>query len=97
MKRPSARERRAMTSKARKRAFKIRNHVRCHYCGKGLTRQTATGDHRNPISRGGKNKQRNIVIACTDCNSRKGSMDMGTFMRLIREDGTYQCKRRTNG
>jgi len=81
-----ARERRAVTAQARKKAFKKKNIVRCRYCGKGLTRQTATGDHVHPISMGGPNKVKNIVIACAPCNSRKGSMAAGTFKELLRKE-----------
>jgi 5-methylcytosine-specific restriction endonuclease McrA len=95
MKPPSKQARVSLTGKARKKAFKKRHTVRCHYCGKGLNFGTATGDHKQPISGGGENKQRNIVMACHECNQRKGPTDYGTFMRLIREDGTYQAKRRT--
>lgn len=61
---------------------KIRSTVakpRCHYCrqllgdlGGGL-RRSPTKDHIVPLSRGGIDRSWNIVRACADCNTRKGS------------------------
>ncbi|MES3041858.1 MAG: HNH endonuclease [Pseudomonadota bacterium] len=94
VRKPRAAARRSITKSAKNAAFKRRNIVRCNYCGKGLTRTQATGDHKQPVSKGGANKQKNVVVACLDCNQRKGSMPMGTFMQIIRADGTYMSKRK---
>jgi hypothetical protein len=56
-----------------------RDAFRCHYCGKQLTRFTATLDHLQPVSKGGDNSFDNLATACLHCNSRRGSrpvMDM---------------------
>lgn len=45
----------------------------CKYCGKQLTRFTATLDHVQPVSKGGDNSIANLVTACLHCNSRRGS------------------------
>lgn len=74
----------SITREAKRRAFRRLAIVRCRYCGVGLTRHDATGDHVHPVSRGGVNKLKNIVIACGDCNSRKGSMEAGMFRKLLR-------------
>lgn len=50
-----------------------RDSYKCHYCGKQLTRFTATLDHIQPVSRGGDNSFSNLVTACLHCNSRRGS------------------------
>ena len=48
----------------------------CAYCGctphKG---RSLTRDHLQPVSRGGKTIQSNIVPACESCNSSKGADD----------------------
>ncbi len=42
----------------------------CQYCG---NRKNLTIDHIIPRSKGGKHTWNNVVIACVDCNSRKGN------------------------
>ncbi len=58
-----------------------RDGYKCRYCGKQLTRFTATLDHLQPVSEGGDNSFDNLTTACIHCNSRKGArpiMDMLT-------------------
>jgi 5-methylcytosine-specific restriction endonuclease McrA len=45
----------------------------CNYCRAPLTFEDATADHVVPLSRGGRNRRSNTVIACRSCNSEKGS------------------------
>lgn len=45
----------------------------CRYCGKQLTRFTATLDHLQPVSEGGDNSFDNLATACLHCNSRRGA------------------------
>jgi 5-methylcytosine-specific restriction endonuclease McrA len=49
----------------------IRRDRRCRYCG------SESGpfeiDHRVPIALGGSNRLSNLVLACADCNHRKGA------------------------
>lgn len=62
----------------RLKIFERDNYV-CHYCGKQLTRFTATLDHIQPVSEGGDNSADNLITSCLHCNSRRGSrpvMDM---------------------
>ncbi|VEP16202.1 HNH endonuclease [Hyella patelloides LEGE 07179] len=47
-----------------------RDEHQCQYCG---NRKQLTIDHIIPRSRGGKHIWNNVVIACADCNSRKGN------------------------
>lgn len=49
-----------------------RDHGRCQYCGKDVTRSEATYDHVVPRSQGGGTHWENIVIACVPCNQAKG-------------------------
>jgi hypothetical protein len=56
-----------------------RDEYRCHYCGKQLTRFTATLDHVQPVSKGEDNSLGNLITSCLFCNSRRGNrpvMDM---------------------
>jgi len=55
--------------------FKLyeRDSFKCHYCGKQLTRFSATLDHIQPVSEGGDNSFDNLVTACLHCNSKRGS------------------------
>lgn len=50
-----------------------RDGYRCQYCGKQLTRFSATLDHIQPVSHGGTNSFDNLITACLHCNSRRGN------------------------
>ena len=49
-----------------------RDESSCQYCGKYLTRGESTVDHVVPRSLGGETKWDNVVIACPECNRKKG-------------------------
>lgn len=49
-----------------------RDRSRCQYCGVLLARPEATFDHVVPRAQGGATGWENVVIACVDCNQRKG-------------------------
>ena len=46
---------------------------RCEYCDEPIKRGDATFDHIEPLSKEGGHKLSNIAIACSTCNSLKGS------------------------
>jgi 5-methylcytosine-specific restriction endonuclease McrA len=50
-----------------------RDRWRCQYCGAKHPAGVLTLDHVLPRSRGGKTSWENIVTACSECNSTKGS------------------------
>jgi 5-methylcytosine-specific restriction endonuclease McrA len=50
------------------------------YCGKQLTRFTATLDHITPVARGGDNGLANLITACLECNSKTNVKPVGDFM-----------------
>lgn len=52
----------------------------CRYCGRQLTRLTATRDHVIPLSKGGTNYIDNIVPACRSCNSKKWAKMESEFL-----------------
>jgi DNA-directed RNA polymerase subunit RPC12/RpoP len=57
-----------------------RDNYKCTYCGKQLTRFTATLDHITPVSKGGDNSAENLKTACLKCNSRKTARPLGDFL-----------------
>ena len=60
-----------------------RDNWQCGYCGKPLTRETATIDHIVPQCRGGQNTWVNTVTACLPCNQRKNNKSLSEVgMRL---------------
>jgi HNH endonuclease len=67
----------------RSRVFERDGYI-CKYCGKQLTRFTATLDHIQPVSEGGENSLENLVTACLSCNSRKTNKPV---MNLLANNG----------
>ncbi len=64
----------------------IRDEFICQYCGSKLNKKTATIDHINPKSKGGKNEWLNTVCSCRICNNWKGSLHLyETNLKLIRK------------
>lgn len=66
--------------KSKKKAIKFsrenvyaRDEGRCQYCSCKVPRPEATYDHVLPRAQGGKTEWNNIVIACMDCNQKKGN------------------------
>lgn len=57
-----------------------RDNYQCTYCGKQLTRFTATLDHITPVAAGGDHSPENLKTACLQCNSRKTSRPLGDFL-----------------
>ncbi len=51
----------------------LRDGHTCAYCGNKFGLSHLTLDHLVPIALGGKTNWNNIVTACKNCNSRKGS------------------------
>ncbi len=45
----------------------------CQWCGRDLARPDVTADHVKPRACGGEDSWDNLVIACSDCNERRGS------------------------
>lgn len=50
----------------------LRKNAACHWCGCGLTPETATVDHKIPLGLGGADQRDNIVLACEPCNKARG-------------------------
>lgn len=52
--------------------FAGRSRVECHYCQRLLTFDETTLDHVLPKSMGGTFALSNLVLACLDCNQKRG-------------------------
>ena len=62
-----------------------RDGMRCQYCGTRFSTQDLSIDHVVPRSRGGRTSWTNCVLACIQCNVRKGSRLLDEAgMRLIK-------------
>jgi hypothetical protein len=55
---------------------------RCWMCHCALTRGTATVDHLQPRSKGGKDRADNYSLACQPCNGRRGNATIPKAVRL---------------
>lgn len=80
-------------SKTRRRHLWRKGKRKCHYCGTKLTLRvgppgTLTADHKNPRSKGGGNKRKNLLPACYSCNQKKRSKTYEEFVALIAGERT---------
>jgi 5-methylcytosine-specific restriction endonuclease McrA len=53
----------------------------CHWCGSKCGPWHV--DHRVPLAKGGAHELRNLVIACSNCNLRKGARDPIEFAQSL--------------
>ena len=66
----TAKRRKPIYAKQRERIIeRDKNH--CRYCGKRLNKNNRVIDHVIPWSRGGRNGDDNLVLACERCNMKK--------------------------
>jgi 5-methylcytosine-specific restriction endonuclease McrA len=68
----NVRRRRQTPGMRRFRIF-VRDQFRCQYCGAKLLARELTLDHITPRSKRGRSTPENLVTACVNCNTRKGS------------------------
>lgn len=62
-----------------------RDRFRCQYCGRRGRQAELNIDHIVPRSRGGSTTWENVVVACIDCNLRKGdNLPEEVGMRIAR-------------
>jgi 5-methylcytosine-specific restriction endonuclease McrA len=71
---------------------------RCYWCGepthlnapteanRHIDTKYATIDHLLPQQRGGSFRRENTVLACYECNERRGGMGKGKFRRLLNKE-----------
>ena len=54
---------------------------KCFYCGLPFkTLSEATIDHLHPLALGGKWEDKNLALACAQCNARKGKMTLKEYL-----------------
>ena len=57
----------------------------CQYCGRKFSTEELSIDHVLPRSLGGRSTWTNCVVACLDCNSRKGNRTLvSARMQMVR-------------
>ena len=56
----------------------------CYYCGTSISENFQV-DHLAPLAKGGSNGNRNIMLACADCNRRKWILSETQFWRRLRK------------
>ncbi|MGF1514842.1 MAG: HNH endonuclease [Elainellaceae cyanobacterium] len=64
-----------------------RDRFRCVYCRKRVKYKQLTLDHVIPRALGGTNDIDNLVTACFECNSAKGSMDPKAWISHLQRLG----------
>lgn len=57
-----------------------RDAYRCAYCAEVFGAEQLTLDHVEPRMRGGDASEGNLVAACRECNTRKGSLPAWAFL-----------------
>ncbi len=74
------------TVKFNRRNIYLRDNYTCQYCGKKPTKEELTIDHVIPRSKGGRSTWENVVLACQQCNTKKGNKSVAeAHMKLAAE------------
>jgi 5-methylcytosine-specific restriction endonuclease McrA len=58
----------------------LREHPHCLYCGKHLTRKTATLDHIVPLAQSGADSACNLCLCCESCNTCKNNRTISQWI-----------------
>lgn len=59
--------------------YQQRKELPCYWCGIYLEQDDATLEHLHPESKGGPTTVDNCVIACTNCNNKRGTLPVEEF------------------
>ena len=71
-------------------AIYLRDGLACAYCGATIEDGIKlTLDHLKPHSKGGDNKESNLVTCCSKCNSSRGNRSVRSFCKSV---GSYLGK-----
>ena len=65
------------------RAYLLWENPHCYYCGATVSEDTSTLDHKQPLSRGGTNKRKNLVLCCQPCNQDKGALTVEEYRQKL--------------
>ena len=66
----------------------LKNHHTCYWCNKQINKEDSRSyhlDHFVPLSKGGLNVIKNIVLSCAKCNLSKGAMMPEDFAKKIKK------------
>ena len=64
----------------------------CAYCNTEIDEDTATKDHKTPISRGGKNSISNLQLVCDPCNTIKAELTDEEFVLVTMIARWFGCR-----
>lgn len=59
--------------------YAIKGKKICSYCGKDITYNSVTMDHMYPRAQGGVSIPNNLYPVCTECNNRKGDLNLAQY------------------
>jgi 5-methylcytosine-specific restriction endonuclease McrA len=57
----------------------------CYYCNVSLEPEEVQIEHKLPVVRGGTNSRKNLELACSTCNLRKGTKTEPEFRRYLEQ------------
>jgi 5-methylcytosine-specific restriction endonuclease McrA len=57
----------------------------CYYCSVSLEPEEVHIEHKLPVVRGGTNSRKNLALACSTCNLRKGTKTEPEFRRYLEQ------------
>jgi 5-methylcytosine-specific restriction endonuclease McrA len=60
-----------------------RCHGRCWYCGGKIGRKHFHLDHQEPFSKGGADSNRNLVVACRNCDNAKANLGVEEYRQKL--------------
>jgi len=70
----------------------------CYFCGTEIELKSglkkAHADHYESIFDGGRNDVQNLVMTCSSCNLKKGTLDGSHFESLIRKTRTPEISKK---
>lgn len=69
-----------------------RDHSTCHLCGHHVDRADIHIDHDIPLSRGGTHTRTNVHVACSTCNTRKGTMTTSEYRASLRSHSSMATR-----
>lgn len=71
---------------------------RCFFCGEPLEAKDANIEHLNPRSKGGTNKEDNLVVCHKSLNTIFGDMDLKRkFEFILKAAGSFKCPEKAPG